>query len=280
MNNWTLAKVAIRLVLAAPFIYLTWWGFQMSSYTHQMQNVNEQALLGEGGISEIPAMPDSPFSFLTKGLDRKRSVSETGLNNNRVITVDEIMSIVDVLRDGEDIPDPAFHTLYMTARAPAHMIRYCEEALGTLAQRCGLLRTEAKPRKDGSFGVSARIAYAPTYTVGQTDIIGGEFVSTRVDLTPQERTDLPTRSGEQRAFYTAIALQACDALRDTYGSCVIEDMSFEDRTLRERELEKLPPGTDPVRMEVSARLAVFTIDTREERNVLEERASEIIAALN
>ena len=280
MNRWKVATYVIRLIFAAPFLYLMWWGYQMSSYTHEMQVASEQALLGEGGGQEMPVMPESPFAFFTKTIDRRQSTSETGLNNNRVISVEEHLTIFDVLRDGEEPPLEEFHALYMTARAPARMIEYCEEALGTLATRCGILRTESRALRKGGFQVRARIAYAPTYEIGPTETIGGEFVFTILDLTPQDVKELPAKSSAVRAQYTTQALQICDRLRDLYGSCVIEDLSFDDSIYNPRMLENMPANTDPIRLRVRARFAVFTIDTREERKLLEDRTKEIIANLN
>ncbi len=281
MNGWRIAQILICLVFAAPFIYLNYWGFQVSAWTADVQAQNEAALRGDGHVGEISPIPESPFSFITKRIDRQKSASQTALNNNRVVAFEERLTVLPFLREGEEPPKEAFEDLYVTARAPLYFANRCEELLGTMATRCGVIRTETRRLKDGTFQVRGRLAYAPNYTVGSTDLLGGEFINTTVNAFPGARgAALPPATPQTRiaAFSTAMGL--CDSLRDLYGSCVIESVRFRHVRLSEREIAESPLETDPERLDIHFRVAVYALETREEITLLEERSNEILASLN
>lgn len=288
MNGWRIAQIIIVLIIASPFLYLQYWGYKASKYTFDMQSQNEAYLAGEIEADEIEhgQIPEVPWAGLTKRFDRQKSTSETGLNNNRVVSVSEIVQIDDLLAQGETLPAPVYEELFAMARAPGYLIDRCDDVLATIGTRCIVLRSSAsvvdRPTQDlHHIAINARLAYAPNYAIGTTDIVGGDFVSFRVDLNgDEEPVNYPVPNAETRRGYLQTALQICDTLREEHGSCVIEDLTLKHTRLSDRHMKDQPEGASRIRLESRVRLGVFGIDTRENRKAFEARAKEILAALN
>ena len=280
MNGWRVAQFLIVLLFAAPFIYINWWGVKMSAWTAQVQSANELSVSGDTPMIAMPEIPDMPFSWLRRGIDRQRTTSQTFLNGDRVVIVSEYLGIEDVLKPGETAPDPAFDELYVTARAPAYMIERCDEVLDTLATRCGLIKTKVETQKNGEFRVTARLAYIPAYEIGPTDELGAEFVHTRLEGERAYGVNLPAQTADNRIAALDRSRRGCDALRETYKSCVVAFVRFDHIRLKGSEIENAAPGTDPDRMRVTTQLEVFTLGTRAAKKDLDALIVDIEAKLD
>lgn len=280
MTGWRIAQALIMLLFASPFIYMYWWGFQMTAWTAQVQGENDAAILNGTEMGEVAEMPSSPFWWITRGIERQRTTSQAFLNDDRIVIVSEYLGIEDVLKPGEPAPDPAFDELYVTARAPSYMIARCAEVLETLGSQCGLIKTKIASKDDGEFRVTARLAYIPNYDIGPTELLGAEFVPTGLGGERMRGVELPVQSADNRVAALNRSLRGCDALRESYQSCVVGFVRFDHVRLTGSEIENAPAGTNPDRMRVSTQLEVFMLETRATRRELVSVTKQIDATLN
>ena len=96
-------------------------------------------------------------------------------------------------------------------------------------------------------------------------------------MLPYEGDLRPPNDAETRARYLMAAQALCDRLRERYGTCVLRRVDFNMRELWITDLEALPPGTNPERIEAFVSLTVFADRSTLDMDQLLQAAREIIA---
>lgn len=153
-----------------------------------------------------------------------------------------------ILKDGEEVPDADLHALYALARAPKELMKLCDEMLAIgLARTCDVFDPRATMSRDGSIIMRGLLYHLPAYDTGNpTAVAYGDFFEIGAPIT-RDLNIADTPEGRQEVMQ--IALDACEALRQRIGTCVISLLEF-DRPNRHRLRE-----TDEV--DASARFALF-----------------------
>lgn len=151
----------------------------------------------------------------------------------RSIEYREIVSINDMLGEGEKAPAPEFEELWVLARAPQRVLeRECPVALETIARSCAVSTAKVEARKDGTYEIEAVVGYLPDNDLGSTEVEGPRALY-------RAYMQLPGRGGisvrpeasdaAKRSLYLEIE-HACDKMRETRGNCVIADLRFQARS--------------------------------------------------
>lgn len=273
-------SIAVGTVMAIPMIVMTVWGAQVSMYTHEAMAVNQQIIDGtddQSAYSTIPDIPRGPLDWLRDRRERNETTSATDLNNNRKVTIVEYHTISDVMQPDEALPNPAYQDVFMAARAPGLMINACENVLRTMATKCDVLGTDVTPIGTNLYRVRAYLAYAPDYDLGDfSTVANGDFVNGYTSFAEAGYIhEYPADTPEQRAAYMTQAVEICGRLRAEYGNCTVANVQLDQRIIGDDDLAKLPPGTQPERLEGQVSYAIFVDETQIDRKQIRSRIEEL-----
>lgn len=202
----------------------------------------ETAIDGEtavpGPIAAIGQRADSIFGDLREGREVDVLFDADALTRKRVVRFVSEISIADVLTDGEDVPDPEFHKLFLEARAPQYVMQQeCPLLLETMAVRCATARTEIDQRRDGTYRLVASLAYAPDHELGAMPAEGPtDLYRVNVALSRDRlMTEIPvTEVAEIKELFIGDALKACADLREERGNCAIRTIEFSSYSVPDR----------------------------------------------
>lgn len=234
------------------------WGFQ----------ITKESMEGDGAVSKDLIGGPAPIQWFKNRAELRAYYSLEDITDRREVSFQFQMEFNDLLAPGEDVPDPALHELYVKARAPALLISYCPELLGSMAKSCDVNSAGGSISRDGRVTVSGGLGYLPAYDFGNVaDVENGDIMSARVELFPRDSELLATL--ENRALAITKALKLCDEVRRQLGNCVIADLSIRETRMRRAEPE------DPNHLHVTARLAVYADKTLYRRESLENEVERI-----
>lgn len=159
----------------------------------------------------------------------------------------DIVALEALLGPGEPPPEAALRDLYAQARAPARAQTECRAVLDTFGATCQVRAVEIRRLEDGRYEFDARLAVTQADPPGApppgdaAGLPGGEVV-----LGPGIEGVAPEGLPAARAVFYGRAQEACAALRDATGGCVIEAVEI---SLRESRVS--PGGFD---LDATARL--------------------------
>jgi hypothetical protein len=261
MTGSRVIMIVLGLLIAAPFIALNIWGLQMTQWVNAVTAQNEAAINGDTDEIAIPAMPTNPLSWIRDRVEVRDTFSTDTITARRFVTIVEIVTFEDLLTPGEDMPDEALHKLYATARAPARLFTYCAEILATIGNTCDVIYTDVRLNRAGKYELSGRLGFVPRAEFGDpSNVDNGEIVNGRVTL-PYEGDIAPANDAVTRQSVLQEAQAICDKLRAELGNCVLSRVTLDVRELWITDLEALPAGTNPQRIEASVGFAVYADKT-------------------
>lgn len=257
----TIARVIsllLVLCIAAPFIALNVWGVRMSLWTNEEVRRNE-VFLATGEVPESTnPFPANPLQFLRDRGELQDTFGTAALTDRRIVEVTTIIAAADLLAQGEAMPDPSRLPLYAAARAPARMIRYCQEVVTTFATACDVARTSTDVLDDGRIRISADLAYIPAAYLGDpAQISNGAFFTTVARFHDMPDADRPVFDAEARLAAMQQAQDLCDTLLESFGPCVVGRLQLATEELWITDLERLPAGTAPQRLSATAVVKVY-----------------------
>jgi hypothetical protein len=217
----------------------------------------------------------NPLELLRQRSTVQDTFDTDGLNGLRTITVTQVIAAEDLLSSGEAMPDPSRLPLYAAARAPMLMIAHCTDVVAAVGKLCDVTRTRADLLDDGRISMEATLAYVPAAALGDPGRVsnGGLFTASVVlDDTTTQRPAFTT-SNRRAAMQKAQAL--CDALRADLGNCVVSRLQLDTQELWITDLERLPQGTDPLRLQATVTVTVYA----NRAEMTEERLQDILHGL-
>ncbi|GFE63673.1 hypothetical protein [Litoreibacter roseus] len=280
MIKWKLAVFAVGLLLASPLLLLNVWGIKTSMWAIDATRANEAALAGEAP-KPVGKMPVSPFQWIRDNARVRAEFDQTAVNWRRSVYVSDSVAVEDLLTPGEASPDPAFAPLYAEARAARHLIGHCEDVLAKLGTKCAVSEASANAARDGSYTISARLSYAPSYDLGTPEKMpGGGLVTASTRLGENVSDDeLPLNSAEARRGFMDQALAICESIRTRHGTCIINSISITRVVKRQRRADVeagLPPP--PVRLRATAQFTIYAKENRETQKAFREELTALAAA--
>ena len=240
MNGW---RLAVFLIGAIPFALSMGFGLVMT------MGMNETIAIVDGkedvdtpGLNIIGSVLGK-ITELRENAHADRVFNTTELTQRRAISYSRSITIEDVLAEGEAMPDPSLHDLYVTARAARALTVECPAILATLATSCKPAEVRVDKRDNGMFDISGMLAFTPSTPPG-TPTAEGELVYTvhRTSLDFGDANGIETTEGgisAARSEYYTRAEQACEAVRKTMGMCLIEEMKFKVRKDRRSEMYRV-----------------------------------------
>lgn len=261
---------AIRLAFGAIFVggYLV---FQLG-IAGQMSQVSkalsgEQAVFEGGSFSETKGLPNKVgwvgekmngmlnIGMRNKGQEVKALMNPDLYNEDRTLSFDMLVTLDDVLREGENAPPAELEQLMVEARAGDLVMDECARSyIGSLVRGCALMQAEtervyltingetfSKPPEDldsaAVWQIKAKLAFLPTILPGDTSdkagwaiessFRGGRATSLTVDNT------VAARAQARKDLLMAAKLE-CEAVRDTYGTCVLNSLRTTEKVTQIR----------------------------------------------
>ena len=267
--------VIFLLILGLPVVVLNYGGLNVGGW------ISEQT------AQYIPETPDpvvpeaeiavaDPFQWLNDRPALRDTFIPNEMTAARYVQVEKILTPEELLLAGEQAPDAAFLELYAAARAPAQLIPYCSEVVATIGTSCDLVYSQARENREGKWVMDGRLAYVPAVDLGDPSAVeNGQLITARATL-PYSGDLRPPNDTETRAAMLTQAQAVCDTLRDQLGNCVLTRVSFDVHELWITDLEALPAGTNPQRVEASAEYTVYADPMQLDANGLTTLVSEIV----
>ncbi|WP_341366657.1 hypothetical protein [Yoonia sp. BS5-3] len=242
MNLYRIFTVFFGLLIAAPTVILNAHGYDIAFWLRDDTTTAAAA-------PEIVPPIDRP--------ELRALFSADDLNQTRYVEVTEIIPPDALLQPQETTPDPALLPLYAAARAPARLIPYCDEVVRSIGTLCDVLHTHTHETREGKLALTGQLAFLPDFDMGSPfDMEDGAITEVSVAL-PHSGDLLPPNEADTRVAGMQQAAAICAALKDAYGNCVLTGVMFKVEELWITDLEALPAGTNPQRLAVEARFAVF-----------------------
>lgn len=261
MSGLRIIIIVVGLVILSPIIALNVWGINMSVWVSETVAQNEAVLNGDTDIPEVRDMPASPLDWLRDRVDLRDTFATGTITNERFVTVAEIVAIEDLLAPGEAMPIEEFVPLYAAARAPARLSPYCADVIESVGVACNLLHSDVRQTRSGKLELIGRLGYIPESSMGDpSSVPNGELIRASVKL-PYEGTLRPANDAPTRRALMMQAQSVCDQLRDRFGNCVLGRVQMDVQELWITDLEALPAGTNPERLETRADFLVYADKT-------------------
>ncbi|MDV7141392.1 hypothetical protein R3X27_01715 [Tropicimonas sp. TH_r6] len=211
----------------------------------------------EGMVTADGTKP-SLLSWLGAPRPAERKASQK-LTREHSVSVYEFVRIEDILAPGEVMPDPVFHKLYVTSRAPMRMIAYCDDVIETIGLLCDVGAPNVRDWGDGRYEITARLYYRPSFDMGERKLVrGGGWQTGTVDLGGNRRSDdtAPIYStGNRRAALERVR-DICGKLVAQYGTCVPASIKFNRAGYFGAESEE-----KETRMSVSVNVNVYAMQS-------------------
>jgi len=224
-------------------------------------------------------MPRNPLRFFHDRGELRDTFAIDALTGQRSIVVTEWIEPADLLAAGEPLPDPTHLALYAHARAPQRMARYCAEVIAAFGTACDVMRTEAQFPATGPTTISAHLAYIPAGNMGDPDLVkNGAFFSVPARLFDMRDHEKPPFDSDSRIAAMQKAQDICDSLRESYGNCVVSRLDLRPVEIWHIDLERLPPGTDPIRLDATAIIKIYADKTQTANDELRQIVQSLTTA--
>ncbi|WP_108815470.1 hypothetical protein [Loktanella sp. Alg231-35] len=276
MTGLRVIMFVVGLLIATPFIALNVWGLQMTLWVDEVTAQNEAVLNGNAEDVIIPPMPETPPSWIRGRAEVRDTFSTEAINARRLINIEEIVAFEDLLTTDEDMPDEELHALYATARAPARLMAYCTDVLATVGTTCDIVYSSVRLNRTGKYELTGRLGFVPRAEFGDPSAVqNGEIVTARVPL-PYEGNVGPANDATTRQAILLQAQALCDTLRAQLGNCVLANVTLDVRELWITDLEALPAGTNPQRLEATVGFAVYADETALNRRSFQDMLDQMV----
>ncbi len=263
MKRGSLSFLLFLVILAGPVIALNFGGPNVMGWVNArtaMFTAQEQPAVPEETLAE-PATED-PFQWLNDRPALREVFIPDAFTSARYISVEKIVPVDDLLQSGETQPRNDQLALYAAARAPAQLIEYCTDVVATIGTACDVIYAEARENRDGDWVMNGRLSYIPLADLGTPQTVeNGQLLTAKVVL-PFTGDLAPANEAQSRIALLQQAQAACDTLRAELGNCVLARVSFDVEILWITDLEVLPAGTNPQRLDATAEFAVYADPTR------------------
>ena len=264
MNTWRILTVFFGLLITAPVVILNANGYNIAFW-----------------VKKEPTTPVvAPVETIIPPRDRpevQAMFATDQLTDARYVEITEIIPHEDLLAAQEPMPDEKLLPLYATARAPARLIRYCDEVVKTIGLACDLIHSHARDNRDGKLELTGQLSFVPSFDIGNPfDMADGALIESSIVL-PHQGALLPANAPNTRIAAMEQATQICAALRADYGNCVVSAMMFEVTELWITDLEALPTGTNPQRLSIQAQFTIFADPTELNTTDLQARLAQLIS---
>ena len=275
MTRGRISFLIFLLILGLPVVALNFGGLNVAGWINQQAEQFVPTTVTTATAPEETA-PQDPFQWLNDRPELRDVFIPNELTKARHVTVEKVLSPDELLTFGEQEPDQAFLELYAAARAPAQLIPYCAEVIATIGQSCDVIYSQAKENREGNWEMRGQLAFIPVAELGDPSTVeNGQLLSTRVQL-PYSGDLRPPNDADTRAEMLLQAQAVCDALRDTYGNCVLTRVIFDVHELWITDLEALPAGTNPQRVEAQAEFAVYADPMQLDTNAFADRVDALV----
>lgn len=250
MTLWRVLTVFFGLLVTAPTVILHANGYNIAFW------IDSKAVT-ETTASEASATPSDPLIPPRDRPEVKALFTTNELTGARVIQITEVIPADDLLLPGEVAPDDTLLPLYAAARAPARLIRYCTDVIATIGTACDVVQTQTHENQNGKQELTGHLAFIPAFDAGNPfDMTDGVVVEASIDL-PHDGDLQPANDADTRKAAMEQVTTLCTKLRDIVGNCAVAQVTFTVHELWITDLEALPAGTNPQRLAVQARFAVF-----------------------
>lgn len=202
----------------------------------------ERAINGETAVPDTIANAgigvDNMFGRFVEGQEINVLFDPDALARARHVIHKDVVTIEDMLADGEARPEPQFEQLWVVARANQRAMDECDALLATIAKTCGVSKSSVDAEDDGTFEIESMLSYTPSYYLGEIDVDGPRDLYTQRIKLPADRDaqQIPISAiPERRKELYAAAQQACRELRRTTQNCVISKIVPRDNRMRNGE---------------------------------------------
>lgn len=268
----------VVLGVAIPLVAVNVWGVQMTFWVIEQTRQNDTSLADGTPPASMP-LPASPLQFMRDRGELQDTFGTAALTDRRIVEVTTIIAAEDLLAQGEAMPDPSRLPLYAAARAPARMALHCEEVVAAFATTCDVARTSTNVLDDGRIEISADLAYIPAAYLGDpAQIANGAFFTTVARFHTMPDAGKPVFDAEARLAVMQQAQDLCDALRDSFGPCVVGRLQLATAELWITDLERLPEGTARQRLSATAVVKVYANKDETTDDALREMVAVLTSA--
>ncbi|PRY78222.1 hypothetical protein CLV80_104187 [Yoonia maritima] len=233
MRGFSILASVIGLAIAAVwYIPAMYWGYQIT-------NESQKMVAGEESNFANLLRGPAPLRWLRDRAELKNTYSEDELNGERTVSYSVSLPFSEIMKPGEEMPDEAYYDLYAIARAPQFLSEYCVEILGNFAKSCDVGRVRGEVNREGVATMQGELNYIPAYDYGDPSTVeNGDLVRARVTILDRYESERPN-SPETRAEVLAAAITLCEAVKQTFGNCMITDINLRPHTNYRDEAEML-----------------------------------------
>ncbi|MEM6589129.1 MAG: hypothetical protein AAF641_11830 [Pseudomonadota bacterium] len=170
----------------------------------------------------------APMAYL-RDRSEKQSLFGAQYSKKRYVSYVTSTHLDKILQDGEARPDPLYYDAYAEARAAMTLSPNCQELLATIARDCQVFSSEGNYQEDTGpdavVNLAAKLSYIPRYEMGDpATIANGRFRNGALQFNVKSTLN-PQRS---RLVVLGRAMELCEELRKTFGTCVIETIRFRE----------------------------------------------------
>lgn len=257
MSGGKISFVIFLLILGLPVAGLNFLGTDITNWTSAITERTGAIAPKEAKKEPVPEAPLDDLAWMDAVAGLRESFSTDEITPERYVAVHEILTTEELLNPGEAQPDNALLDLYAAARAPARLAPYCADILETVGLVCDVIHTETLQNRQGKWELLGQLAFVPAAELGDPSTVeNGQLLSARAVL-PHSGDLLPANDAATRTQMLSQAQGFCDQLRAQFGNCVLSRVDFDIEELWITDLEALPAGTNPQRLETTAHFTVF-----------------------
>ncbi|WP_342068760.1 hypothetical protein [Yoonia algicola] len=266
--------IVFLVILFAPVIALNVGGFNIGKVLSERATATSSASLMPN-LMRDQATPDQS-AWLNARPELRGIFNPDERTPARVITIEEIVSTEDLFLDGEAIPQNSLIALYAAARAPARLSGYCTEVIATVGLSCDVIHAETHQNGKGDWVMTGQLAFVPAADLGDPAVVTNGQIFSTTALLPYPGDLRPENATASRAGMLTQAQDVCDTLRKQFGNCVLTNVTFEVSELWITDLEVLPAGTNPMRVEATAEFTVYADEMTTDQNSFAEQVAAVV----
>ena len=266
--------LSFSLIMAGIYMVNFKWGWEITKWSSTMG-----ANVDDSGILTHEPMPENPLmGFLEKMAPKPKAFEETGQPEVKMqkISVIKTISFSELLGPGEERPDVALEPLYVAARAPQLMSKFCEDVVLTLGTKCRVLESWSSGPKKNIFSVKADLTYLPVNPPNNS-VEGSilDAINIRTNLAPLNKDQIVHDTPAERQKYLAKAERICAEVRKTYGSCTLRDVSLSIGSERDSRQTTGFAGRPTLRVKMQVRIDGQQRDARQELQEFIDRLAQV-----
>lgn len=242
MIDFKYITILVLVLLGGP-LYFT--GFFDDAFQTKSETQTVRQAAARKPVPEKISFPDANVKLVYAKPNLRGMFAPDELNNQRKVSLKVKVSIDDLLKKGETPPKESLIPLYIFARAPQYMNRYCQDIVASIGTKCAVARTHPKLEKDNSILISATLFYTPSYDTGKP-FSGTTAEIRKAHMIPHQPAENALSNPDNtRSLLKASlkdALLTCTALKQEFGNCVIASIALHtanSQDARERPNQKM-----------------------------------------